>query len=111
MNAEKLLSIIQDIKLEFEDTETLSLLTKMISALENVSNSPTTPEYQTSFLSAKKKLFSNLSTSYSNDETPQWKHHIQNLGLSDFLGINLISKIEPIIAENQLTRLQLPYWA
>lgn len=103
MNAEKLFSILRDIDLEFRDTGVSDKLSQMIQSLENIVSSPQTAEYQTTFIKSKTVLFEELENAYSNDETPQWRHHVKELGILKFLGQDLSKVIEPIITENQLT--------
>ena len=103
MNAEKLFSILRDIDLEFRDTGVSERLSQMIQSLENIVSSPQTADYQNSFIKSKAILFEELYKAQSNNETPQWRHHVKELGMLKFLGQDLSKVIEPIISENQLT--------
>lgn len=103
MNAERLHRIILEIDEELEQVQTEQTLEQLSNALQNMINSPTTPQYQTDFNTIKEKFLNSLELAASNQQTPIWWQTADEIGASPFLGRHLKQRIELIFARHQIT--------
>lgn len=103
MNTERLLAIAYAVRDDLKSTKTIESMDHLTRALQNMVNQPQAPQPQQQVKSQLDELYKALSTAPSNSLSPAWKQGIAELGLINFLGVNLQAQIEQIFAQNQIT--------
>jgi len=103
MNTEKLHAIAFEIKADIEQLQVIELLQQLVSHLQNMVAQPQQPAHQEGIANAKKSLLEKLSQSRINDFSPAWTQTLEEIGLHNYLGANLSTKINTIFSENQIT--------
>ena len=103
MNTERLHAIALEVKKDIEELQVLELLQQLVSHLQNIVNQPQQPTHQQALADVRKKLLNNLSKSRINDFSPAWIQALEEIGLYEYLGVNLSERINGIFSENQIT--------
>lgn len=103
MNAERLHSIAIAIREDINNTESVTLLTNLVNALQNRINQPQQPQFQTQVSTILDQLTKKLESAKSNEFTPLWQQTIEELGFQELLGIELAEQLREIFEHNQIT--------
>lgn len=103
MNVEKLNSIIWNLHEDFSANQTLQKLQSVTNTLQNVINQPNNGGYQTNLTNQLNALYESLKKSIVNDFSPAWNQTLKELGVKEYLGNSLKTKIEQVFATNQIT--------
>lgn len=103
MNAERLHKILIELNDEQKEISLVAKLTELTSHLQNVVNNPAEPTYQEELSKTLKTLLSDLSNATSNSFSPAYKQVTDEIGISEFLGVQLNERLELIFSRNQIT--------
>lgn len=103
MNVERLHAIALSIKEEIDDLTVVSLLGQLSSGLQNSINQPQNGAFQTQIGNSKTSLQANLASADSNKFSPAWNQTIEELGMSNLIGLRLSKKLDSIFLSNQVT--------
>jgi len=103
MNVERLHVIAKAIRRDLTQSNSLSLIAQLISALQNQINQPQEPQYQIQTSQTITALTKGLNKAISNEFAPTWRQVIEEIGANPLLGNELNNKIEEIFSRNQIT--------
>lgn len=103
MNAERLHAIAAAVKTDLAESSVLNHLGQLSSALTNLTSQPGQPEYQRQVSTALQALDGALVNAKVNAFSPTWRQVLDETGMSELLGVNLLARIQAAITENQLT--------
>jgi len=103
MNTERLHAMAFEIKTDIEKLQVVQLLQQLTTHLQNIVNQPQQATHQQNLSTVRNNLNEKLSVSRVNGFSPAWTQALEEIGLSEYLGINLLSKINDIFNENQIT--------
>lgn len=102
MNAERLHSLLAVLSTEIRENDTVTKMQALISALQNVINSPNGPNQQA--LAASIKTFYASTTKANTDAlSPAYRQILHEIGGERYFGSPLREKVEEIFATNQIT--------
>ena len=104
MNAERLLEIATDIRDDLTDTNAAALVQEMATHLQNSINQPNQPPHEQQFNDVYTRLRAALESAASNDFSPAWRETAAELGAEGLLGRDLLSRIEGILSQNEITK-------
>lgn len=102
MNVEKLHALAEDL-LEDEETKAVGLLKELCQHLQYQVNAPQEPSYQQSVSQTLQSLRESLKNAPSNDFHNDWKDMMRSLKIEKFYGQELLTTIDKIFSENQIT--------
>lgn len=104
MNAERLHAVVKAVLDEIVGSATLEALEGLVNALDASLNSPTNPDLERSAGEFRQQLTTSLSAAPSDSFTPLWREALDELGLSNVLGMGLLRRVEDAFAGNDLTK-------
>ena len=102
MNVEKLHALADDL-LEDEETKAVDLLKELCQHLQYQVNAPQEPSYQKSVSQTLQSLRESLEIAPSNNFHNDWKDMMHSLKIDKFYGQELLTTIDEIFSENQIT--------
>lgn len=103
MNIEKAHAIFLAIRDEIKSDQTVSLFQQLVTALQNQVSQPQQPNHQQQVSAHLKNLRTKLSNAKSNNFSPAWRMMIEELEISDYLGVHLLETVDEIFSRNQIT--------
>jgi hypothetical protein len=103
VNAERLHAIVVALRSEVEETAYPEHLQGLVNGLRAAVDTPNNPEPQNQISSARQELQRVLSDAPSNDFSPAWHQHLEEMGVVDLLGEPLLQEIESILSANEIT--------
>ena len=103
MNTEKLYSICEVIHRDFTENKPIEYLNQIVKALQNVVNNPSDSNQQNNIATQRRNLQNALNKSYANDLSPAWRQMLKEIGGSEFVGKELLTRIDNIFGRNQIT--------
>jgi hypothetical protein len=103
MNAEKLHRILKEVQYEYNKDDLLKKMQMLRNHLQNLVNAPFEPIHQHNLVRSLTELYTILENAPSNNFSPGWKQIVEEIGLSDLLGMKLKTRIENIFSRNQIT--------
>jgi hypothetical protein len=103
MNAERLHAITIEVFNDIRDTNIEKTLQQLVKALQNQVNQPQAPEFQNQVSTYLQSLYNALKSSRVNNFSPAWRQALQEIGLYDFLGNSLHTKVKGVFENNKIT--------
>jgi hypothetical protein len=104
MNVDRLHAIALAVKNDLAANKIIQSFQRLTSALQDVVNQPSHPQYQSQFSEAWQRLSSSLEKSSVNSFNPVWRQVLEEIGVWDLLGIRLEARVEEIFSRNQITQ-------
>ena len=102
MNAERLHAMVKRLKAEMEKKNLMSQMQSLVGALRSVSQQ-SNAQNQQNLSSYRTSIYQLLSSSEIDQFSPSWRQTLEEIGGQEFFGSNLKTRIETILAENQMT--------
>jgi hypothetical protein len=102
MNSERLHVVILAIHDDFKRNKIKQLFEAFSQALQQMANQQH-PSHQQQMAETKKQLDGALVKSPSNNFSPAWRQALEELELSNYVGIGLAAQIDDILNANQMT--------
>lgn len=103
MNAERLHAIVEALREEVAQTSYPEHLEQLVSGLRAAVESPNQPEPQQQISSARENLRNVLTEAASNDFSPAWEQEVEEMGIADLFGDQLLDEVESILTANEIT--------
>jgi len=103
MNTAKLHIIARDLLTELGRVDVVSLLEKVIQALQQQINQPQQPNHQQQLSLHLTSLYDKLGSSPVEDYSPAWRDAMDELGVREEFGSKLEEKIKCIFESNKVT--------
>lgn len=103
MNVAKLFSIIEIVKSDFDKYSILESFQELVGHVQNQINQPNQPTHQQNLATVLNTLRQNLGQCSTNDLSPAWISSLIELDFYEYLGNELLAKIDEIFARNQIT--------
>lgn len=103
MNAERLHAIALEVRKDLSETNTPELLSQLAAGYRQLAQNPGDTTQQQQVASLRDQLDEALGRAPSNDFSPAWRQTVEELGVSDLLGMELRSSAQEIFDRNELT--------
>lgn len=103
MNTERLHAIAIAIIDDINTTKTDSTLKALVDSLQKQVSQPQAPEFQQQVSKQFTTLNTSLKDAPSNNFSPAWRQVLEELGLNDLLGDNLLKRVQKIFESNTIT--------
>ncbi len=100
MNAERLHAIANALAEELAATQATTVVRQLATALQQ---SATDPNQQAAASTARSELERTLPEAPTNDFSPAWRQALEELGVADIVGSQLLAQIEEIVSRNDIT--------
>ena len=102
MNAERLSLILKATREDMDSTEVISRLTALVNALNTLINEPN-EQNQQQVTQHRKDLYDAIEASKFMQFPRTWRSALEELGIYDFLGVELKKSIEEAFERSQIT--------
>lgn len=103
MNAERLHAVARRIRDDLAESDLPGVLQRLVEGLQNMANAPQEPSYQSTVSELRSELTQLLARSVINDFSPVERQVVREWGVDDLLGTELLTKVNQIFNENQIT--------
>lgn len=103
MNAERLHAVAQALREELERLNLPAQLNQLVETLQQAVQQPQQAQHQQRVSELRGQLRESLSAAPSNDFSPAWRQHLEELEVDRLLGQALADQIEEIFSRNEIT--------
>jgi hypothetical protein len=103
LNIERLHLIALELQTDLSRTGLVQQLTGLANALANLAGQPGEPTYQQAVSTAREALQAAIGASAVDDWPAAWRATIEELGIDDIVGSNLVARVDAAIASNEIT--------
>lgn len=103
MNVDRMQTVARGVVAELEGQKLVSHLTMLRDSLQQLASNPADGGAQTNLSTARSQLKSQLPSAQSDGWSRADRQALEDLGLTDLLGVRLLDRIEAILTRNDLT--------
>lgn len=103
MNAERLHAVARRVRDDLAATDLPGLMQRLAEALANMASAPQDPTHQSTVSTLRSELAAALTSSVVNTFSPLERQVIDEWGVAELLGAELLATVEQIFQANQIT--------